>query len=62
MAQKEIKQQKIMETLIINILKQYKECTSLSEGNYAYMIEGDDETLRDIARQIQKELEQENHL
>ena len=29
---------------------------------YAYMIEGNDETLRDIARQIQKELEQEKHL
>ena len=51
-----------METLIINILKQYKDYTSLSEGNYTYMIEGNDETLRDIARQIQKELEQENHL
>ena len=51
-----------METLIINILKQYKDYTPLSEGHYAYMIEGDDETLRDIARQIQKELEQEKHL
>ena len=51
-----------METLIINKQTQYKEYTSLSEGNYAYMIEGNDETLRDIARQIQKELEQENHL
>ena len=51
-----------METLIINILKQYKDYISLSEGIYAHMIEGDDETLRDIARQIQKELEQENHL
>lgn len=51
-----------MKEVILNILKQYKENISLSEGNYAYMIEGDDETLRDIARQIQKELEQENHL
>ena len=41
---------------------QYKDYTPLSEGHYTYMIEGDDETLRDIARQIQKELEQENHL
>lgn len=48
-----------METLIIDILKQYKDYTSLSEGHYAYMIEGDDETLRDIARQIQKELAEE---
>ena len=51
-----------MQTLIINILKQYKDYNSLSEGNYAYMIEGNDKTLRDIARQIQKELEQEKHL
>ena len=36
-----------METLIINILKQYKECTSLSEGNYAYMIEGTDDYIRE---------------
>lgn len=51
-----------METLIISILKQYRYYTPLPEGHYTYMIEGDDETLRDIARQIQKELEQENHL
>lgn len=45
-----------MEELIINILKQYKENTALSEGHYDYMIWGDDETLKEIAQQIKKEL------
>ena len=51
-----------METLKKKKQKQNKDYTSLSKNIYAYMIEGDDETLRDIARQIQKELEQEKHL
>ena len=36
-----------METLIINILKQYKNYTPLSEGHYAYMIEGTDDYIRE---------------
>ena len=38
------------------ILKQYKEHTALSESNYAYTIEGDDETLKEIAKEIEKAL------
>jgi hypothetical protein len=45
-----------MKEIIINILKQYKENTALSEGHYEYMIWGDDETIEDIAQQIEKEL------
>lgn len=45
-----------MKDIILNILKQYKENTSLSEGHYAYMIEGDDETLKEIAEEIEKAL------
>ncbi len=45
-----------MKELIVNILKQYKENTSLSEEHYAYMIEGDDETLNEIASEIEKAL------
>jgi hypothetical protein len=45
-----------MRDIIINILKQYKDCTALSEGHYDYMICGDEETLNDIAKQIETEL------
>ena len=45
-----------MKDLIVNILKQYKELTSLSEGDYDYMIYGDDENLNEIAQEIEKAL------
>ena len=41
-----------METTIIEVLRQYKENVSLSEGYYDYLIWGDEENLRDIAREI----------
>lgn len=48
-----------MEATIINILRQYKENTSLSEGHYDYLIPGDEQTLQDIARQIVNELNED---
>ena len=45
-----------MKEVILNILKQYKENISLSEGHYDYMIWGDDETLGEIAQQVEKEV------
>ena len=45
-----------MKEVILNILKQYKENISLSEGHYDYMIWGDDETLEEIAQQVEKEI------
>jgi len=45
-----------MKEIILNILKEYKDYTALSEGHYEYMISGDDETLEEIAQEIEKEL------
>lgn len=45
-----------MKDIIINILNKYSENTSLSEGHYAYMIEADEQTLKEIAGEIEKEI------
>lgn len=47
-----------MKDIIINILKQYSEPTSLAEGNFEYMISADSENLNDIANQIEKEIKE----
>lgn len=47
-----------MENIIVNILEQYKELTSLSEGHYDHLIYGDKENLINIARQIIKEIDE----
>ena len=54
-ADKKLKQKKMKE-VILNILKQYKENVSLSEGHFDYMIWGDDEILEEIAQQVEKEI------
>lgn len=41
-----------MEELIVNIMKSYSNFTNLSDGDYAYMIEADDDNLQEIAKTI----------
>jgi hypothetical protein len=45
-----------MKDTIIKILNSYKENISLSEGHYDYLIWGDNETIEQIAQEIEKEL------
>jgi hypothetical protein len=45
-----------MKEIIFKYLNDIKNLTSLSEGNYSYMIEAENEDLQEISEELEKEI------